>query len=141
MLFIVLGNFAFAELHYEDVSSDSWAYTSIKSLVDKGIILQDSFKFDGNKPMTRYDFAVDMARALNYINLNKANKEDLNILESLMLEFSNELNRIGFDASTFNDRINNADTSIEMLKKRVENNEILIKDLQKQVQELQNNEM
>ena len=46
---------------------------------------------------------MDLSRALNYVDLKKANKQDLNILESLMLEFSNELNKIGLFICDLND--------------------------------------
>lgn len=46
-----------------------------------------------------------------------------------MLEFSQELNKIGFDASTFNDRLNATDETIEILRARVNENEKVISDL------------
>ena len=64
-------------------------------------------------------FAENLARSIDYIDLKKANKEDLNILEALMLEFSQELNKIGFDASTFNGRLDNINETIELLRERV----------------------
>lgn len=127
----------FAALKYEDISSENWAYTSIESLVNKGIIVENTFKFNGEKPLSRYDFAVDLSRALNYVDLKKANKQDLNILESLMLEFSNELNKIGFDSSTFNARLNTTNETIELLRARVTENEKLIQDLKKRVESLE----
>ena len=127
----------FAEVNYEDLSKDHWAYSSIHTLAEKGILTDNRFKFDGNSPLSRYDFAYTLARTVNYIDLTKANKEDLNILESLMLEFSQELNKIGFDASTFNNRINNTNETIELLRARVAENEKVISDLKKRVEALE----
>lgn len=128
----------FASLKYEDITPEHWAYTSIESLVDKGIIVQDTFKFNGKSPISRYDFAVDLTRTLDYINLQKANKIDLNILESLMLEFSDEINKIGYDANTFNARLNSTNESIELLRARIKDNELTIQELTKRVEALEN---
>ena len=72
------------------------------------------------------------------IDLKKANKEDLNILEALMLEFSQELNKIGFDASTFNGRLDNINETIELLRERVNENEKTIDELKKRIETLEN---
>ncbi|WP_410207565.1 S-layer homology domain-containing protein [Fusobacterium sp.] len=142
MKYIILINMlifsiTFADVKYEDVSPEHWAYSSINSLSEKGILTANRFKFDGNSPLTRYDFAYNLARAVDYIDLTKANKEDLNILESLMLEFSQELNKIGFDASTFNSRLNTTDETIEILRARINENEKTINDLKKRVEILE----
>ena len=143
MKYIILINMlifsiAFADVKYEDVSPEHWAYSSINSLSEKGILTTNRFKFDGNSPVTRYDFAYTLARAVDHIDLTKANKEDLNILESLMLEFSQELNKIGFDASTFNSRLNTTDETIEILRARINENEKTINELKKRVETLEN---
>lgn len=137
VLNMLLFSVTFAEVKYEDVSPDHWAYSSINSLTQKGILTDNKFKFYGNSPLNRYDFAYTLARAVDYIDLNKANKQDLNILESLMLEFSQELNKIGFDTSTFNDRLNATDETIEILRARVNENEKVISDLKKRVEKLE----
>lgn len=139
LLLIIININIFAKLKYEDISNEHWAYTSIESLVKKGIIVEDTFKFDGEKPLSRYDFAIDLSRAIDYMDLKKASKEDLDILESLMFEFSNELNKIGFDASTFNTRLNETNETIELLRIRISENEKIIEDLKKRVQALEDN--
>lgn len=137
LLFMLIFGSAFAEVNYEDVSRDHWAYSSIHSLAEKGILTDNRFKFDGNQPLSRYDFAYTLARAMDHVDLTKANKEDLNILESLMLEFSQELNKIGFDASTFNNRLNTTNETIELLRARVTENEKTITELKKRVEALE----
>ena len=118
--------------------------------IDKGVPLkkganelliylkENKYKFKGNEALTRYDFAENLARSIDYIDLKKANKEDLNILEALMLEFSQELNKIGFDASTFNGRLDNINETIELLRERVNENEKTIDELKKRIETLEN---
>lgn len=137
ILLITLSSFLFADTKFEDLNKEHWAYKSINSLVEKGIIKENRYKFNGNEPVTRYEFVEGLARSVDYMDLKKANKEDLNILEALMLEFSQELNRIGFDASTFNGRLDNMNETIELLRERVNENEKLIDELQKRIEALE----
>lgn len=123
---------------FEDISKEHWAYTSVESLVKKGIIKENRFNFDGNSPLTRYEFASNLARTLDYLDTNKASKKDLDILESLILEFSQELNKIGFDASTFNKKIDAINENIDSLKERITENERIIEELKKRVETLEN---
>lgn len=137
-LFFIISFSLFAQLKYEDISKEHWAYSNINSLVEKGILKENRFNFDGTKSLTRYDFAYTLSRTLDYIDLNKASKNDLEILETLISEFSQELNKIGFDATTFNSRINNVNENIEILKNRVSENEKTIEALKERINKLEN---
>lgn len=137
VLLIVFSSVVFAETKFEDLNKDHWAYPQIQSLIDKGIIVENRYRFDGNEPMNRYDFAFNLAKALDYVDLKKANKEDLNILESLMFEFSQELNKIGFDSTTFINRIDVINETIDILRERINTNEKTIADLKKRVEALE----
>lgn len=137
LLFLVF-SFSMADTKFEDLNKEHWAYNAINSLVEKGIIKENRYRFDGNEPTSRYEFAEGLVRTIDYLDLKKANKEDLNILEALMLEFSQELNKIGFDASTFNERIDNINETIELLRERVNENEKTIEELKKRVETLEN---
>ena len=138
ILILILSSLIFADTNFEDLDKEHWAYKSINSLVEKGIIKENKYKFNGNEALTRYDFAENLARSIDYIDLKKANKEDLNILEALMLEFSQELNKIGFDASTFNGRLDSMNETIELLRERVNENEKTIDELRKRIETLEN---
>ena len=137
ILFFILSSLSIADTKFEDLNEEHWAYEYINSLVEKGVIKENRYRYDGNEPLTRYEFAEGLARSIDYIDLKKANKEDLNILEALMLEFSQELNRIGFDASTFNGRLDNMNETIELLRERVNENEQLIDELKKRIETLE----
>ncbi|MHD0319301.1 MULTISPECIES: S-layer homology domain-containing protein [Fusobacterium] len=131
-------NIGFAALSYEDLNKEHWAYSSIENLVKKGIIKENSYKFNGEDSVSRYEFAYDLSKVLDKVDLEKANKEDLNILEALILEFSKELNKIGFDTETYNSKIDNINETVELLKKRVNENEIVIDQLKKRIEKLEN---
>lgn len=137
ILFFILSSLSIADTKFEDLNKEHWAYESINSLVEKGIIKENRYRYDGTESLTRYEFAEGLARSVDYIDLKKANKEDLNILEALMLEFSQELNRIGFDASTFNGRLDNMNETIELLRERVNENEQIIDELKKRIEALE----
>ena len=107
-------------------------------MLKKGIIKENSYKFNGEDPVSRYEFAYDLSKMLDKIELEKANKEDLNILEALILEFSKELNKIGFDTETYNSKIDNINETVELLKKRVNENEIIIDQLKSRIEKLEN---
>lgn len=137
ILLLILSSILFAENKFEDLNEEHWAYPEVQALIDKGIIVENRYKFDGSEPMSRYEFAFNLSRALDYVDLKKANKEDLNILESLMFEFSQELNKIGFDSSTFINRIDAINETIDLLRERVNENERTISDLKKRVEALE----
>ncbi|MGF6906657.1 peptidoglycan hydrolase CwlO-like protein [Fusobacterium sp. PH5-44] len=134
---IFLFGIVFGELKYEDINKEHWAYKSIENLVKKGIIEDNSYKFNGNDPISRYDFAVNLSKAVDRLDSGKMNKKDLKVMESLISEFSQELNKIGFDTNAFNNKINNINETIELLKKRVDENEIKINKLIERIDRLE----
>lgn len=131
-------NICYGQLSYEDLNKEHWAYSSIENLVNKGIIKENSYKFNGEEPVTRYEFAYTLSQTLNKLDLEKANKEDLDILQALILEFSKELNKIGFDTKTYNAKIENINETIELLRKRINENELIIDNLIQRIERLEN---
>lgn len=131
--FFMISVISFADLKYEDIDKNHWAYKSVQKLVEEGIIEEDSFRFEGNKPLTRYQFAYDLNNAVNKIDIEKANKKELDILETLVIDFSNELNKIGFDAQTFEERMKNVETEIEKLNNTINADKAYIKKLEERI--------
>lgn len=127
----------FADIKFEDVAKEHWAYSSINSLVKKGIIVENKYKFDGNAPVTKYEFVTALSRAVDYLENKKANKKDLDILETLMFDFSQELNTVAFDTKTFNNRISNMNENIEILKQKLYENEKVIEELKNKIEQLE----
>lgn len=137
LMFFIIFTLSYSELKYEDIDKNHWAYESVQKLVDEGIIEEDSFRFEGNKPLSRYQFAHDLSNALNKIDLEKANKKELDILETLVVDFSNELNKIGFDAKTFEERMENVESEIKKLNDTITANTIYIRKLEERIKVLE----
>lgn len=102
---------------FKDVPKNHWAYDAIKELAERGIVEgyegKVSTKFKGYKTLTRYEFAqalvktihkleaeIGVTRATGVIDevdvnqvLKKSslNKNDLDLLKKLILEFQKEL--------------------------------------------------
>ena len=137
LIFVIVSVLSYGELKYEDIDKNHWAYKSVERLVAEGVIEEDSFRFEGNKPLTRYQFAYDLNNALNKIDLEKANKKELEILETLVVDFSNELNKIGFDSKTFDERVENIENEIKTLRELVNKNNETIKALEERIKVLE----
>lgn len=138
-IYLILSTLIFAQrkMIFQDIPQNHWAYKAVENLVDEGVIPQDAYLFRGNSPVTRYEFAYDLSKALNKVNMEKANRGDLVILESLVYEFSQELNKIGFDAETFNGKIENIQNDIELLKKGISENQSSINELTERLKKLE----
>ncbi|MFR4518738.1 MAG: S-layer homology domain-containing protein [Fusobacterium sp.] len=137
LIFVIASVVSYGELKYEDIDKNHWAYKSVEKLVAEGVIEEDSFRFEGNKPLTRYQFAYDLNNALNKIDLEKANKKELEILETLVVDFSNELNKIGFDSKTFDERVENIENEIKTLRELINKNNETIKSLEERIKVLE----
>ena len=137
LTFFIISMLSYAELKYEDIDKNHWAYKSVERLVKDGVIEEDSFRFEGNKPLTRYQFAYNLNNALVKIDLEKANKKELEILETLVVDFSNELNEIGFDAKSFDEKIENIENEIKKLNETIKQNNEIIKKLEERIKILE----
>ena len=79
---------------FTDVPADSWAYQSVATLASSGIIEGvDESQFQGNRPITRYETAQLLARAMAH--LDKATPEQRAAILKLDEEFSAELENLG----------------------------------------------
>jgi hypothetical protein len=91
---------------FSDVPYGHWAYNAVSKLVSKGIIKgYPDNTFKGNKPVTRYEVAMMIAKALGEIKSGKANvsSTDLATLEKLTVEFSDELALLGVKVTALED--------------------------------------
>lgn len=86
----------------QDASPQYWAYQALRSLVEKyRCISVSGGKFNGNRAMTRYEFAAAFNACLSTIEGlianstdNLAKLEDLTVLDRLQREFVNELKEV-----------------------------------------------
>lgn len=78
----------------EEVPAGHWAYSSAAKLSAAGIIKgYGADTFQGDKVLTRYEFAIITAKAL--INQENATDEQVIEIAKLQTEFSNELQKLG----------------------------------------------
>ncbi|MDP9025608.1 MAG: S-layer homology domain-containing protein, partial [Candidatus Eremiobacteraeota bacterium] len=101
---------------FSDVPANHWAYQYIQSLAADGII--DGYpdgKFKGDRPLTRYEMAVVVARVIAKLQENQgppgASKQDLDKLQKLIDALKDELDALGV-------RVTNLEDSLDALDKR-----------------------
>jgi hypothetical protein len=85
---------------FADVPTNSWAYQAVKALAADGLIEgYPNGKFEGNRPMTRYEMAVLVNRAVDKLEAQiaagqKQNAADIATLKKLVDEFGKELKAV-----------------------------------------------
>lgn len=109
---------------FADVPTDHWAYQAVDTLQKAGIVIgYPDGTYGGRRAMTRYEFAVAIARLLPLINANAASKSDLSALQqqmqseldsnqqaldalkALVDEFQPELQQLGQDVAAIKARL------------------------------------
>jgi len=97
---------AFAANPFVDVPMNHWAYDAISQLAAKGIIQgYPDGTYRGNRPMTRYEMSMLVARALATVDMEKASKEDVEMLKKLVVEFKDELEALGVRVDALDERV------------------------------------
>jgi len=97
---------AFAANPFVDVPMNHWAYDAISQLAAKGIIQgYPDGTYRGNHPMTRYEMSMLVARALATVDMEKASKEDVEMLKKLVVEFKDELQALGVRVDALDERV------------------------------------
>ena len=102
---------------FSDVPANHWAYQYIQSLAADGLI--DGYpdgKFKGDRPLTRYEMAVVVARVIAKLQENEKpytgpTKQDLDKLQKLIDALKDELDELGV-------RVTNLEDSLDALDKR-----------------------
>ncbi|MBP2656506.1 MAG: S-layer y domain protein [Firmicutes bacterium] len=90
VLVFSFANAALAANPFVDVPKGHWAYDAVKKLAQDGIITGESTnRLNGPKPITRYEMAKAVAKALG--KSDKASAEDKALIKRLSAEFSGEL--------------------------------------------------
>jgi hypothetical protein len=79
---------------FSDVPAGHWAYGAVEKLAKSGIVDGYGDKtFRGDRTMSRYEFAIVIAKALD--KFDSADEADKQLIDKLSSEFSGELNRLG----------------------------------------------
>jgi len=97
---------ALAANPFMDVPMNSWAYDAVSQLSASGVVSgYPDGTFKGNQPMTRYEMASIVARALATVDMNKASKQDVEMLKKLVVEFKDELDALGVKVDSLDSRV------------------------------------
>src|ERR1700682_5333816 len=100
---------------FSDVPANHWADQAIQSLAADGLVEgYPDGKFKGDRPLTRYEMAVLVARVIAKLQANGAgyaSKADLDKLQKLIDALKDELDSLGV-------RVTNLEDSLDALDKR-----------------------
>ena len=92
---------------FADVPANHWAYQAIASLAADGLIDGDpQGSFNGDRPLTRYEMAAFVARAIAKVEADgagSASKTDLDKLQKLIDALKDELDALGVRVTTLED--------------------------------------
>ena len=81
---------------FMDVPANHWAYDAVAQLASRGVISgYPDGSYKGGQPATRYEMASIVGRTLAKADIEKAGKQDLDLLKKLVLEFKDELDALG----------------------------------------------
>ncbi len=104
---------AFAANPFMDVPMNHWAYDAVSQLASRGVVSgYPDGSFKGEWKATRYEMASVVARALAYVDMNKASKQDLELLKKLVVEFKDELDALGV-------KVDELDSRVALLEERI----------------------
>ena len=118
---------------FADVPTDHWAYQSVDTLQKAGIVIgYPDGTYGGRRPMTRYEFAVAIARLLAQIKPTDTsgleaqiagNTQAINALRDLVNGFAPELTRLGQDVAAINARLDSLEARVAKVEGRLNNDE------------------
>jgi hypothetical protein len=91
---------------FMDVPASHWAYDAVAQLAARGVISgYPDGTFKGPQPTTRYELASLFARGLAKIDIEKASKQDVELLKKLIVEFKDELDALGVRVDRIDERL------------------------------------
>lgn len=128
---------SFAE-NENKIGKDHWSYQSLAYISEKKILKENLNRFDGTQNVTKAEFVYSLAQLLKLVEKEKASQADIRVLESLILQYSDELNKIGFDTETFDQKLENSHDDVQILQEKLTENEKKIDFLLKRVEKLEN---
>lgn len=115
---------------FSDVPSGHWAYDAVNMLEEKGLVegYPDGL-FKGDRPMTRYEMAMVVARVIAKLEQVQASipqmpdlsiyatKEDLEVINKLAKEFKGELDGLGVRVANIEDSLGRISSRVEELER------------------------
>jgi hypothetical protein len=106
---------------FTDVPRGHWAYDAVQKAAEAGILQGWNNRFNGHKVVNRYQMAVVVARMLYRVGvLRQGGKvitaEDIANLESLVIEFADELALLNVKVSTLEDTVASLKKDVDLIK-------------------------
>jgi hypothetical protein len=106
---------------FADVPRGHWAYDAVQKSAEAGILQGWNNRFHGNKVVNRYQMAVVVARMLDRVGVLRANgkvitAQDIANLESLVIEFADELALLNVKVSTLEDTVAGLKKDVDLIK-------------------------
>ncbi|CUH95951.1 hypothetical protein P22_2039 [Propionispora sp. 2/2-37] len=91
---------------FDDVPASHWSYAAVEKLVHDGVVTgYDDNTFKGDKPLTRYEMAVIVGKAIS--KQEKADADNKALIEKLSHEYSRELDNMGVRIDNLESRVDN----------------------------------
>lgn len=106
---------------FSDLPANHWAYEAIEKMTSKGIVngFPDN-TFKGDKSLTRYEMALVVARLLSELeHKEEVTPKDVEELEKLTVEFSDELSLVGIKVTALEDDLLVVKEDVANLKNEV----------------------
>lgn len=98
---------------FMDVPMNHWAYDAIGQLAAHGILSgYPDGTYKGKQPTTRYEMASALARALAVVDMTKASRQDVEMLQRLIVEFHDELEALGVRVDEMEGKVNKLDSRL-----------------------------
>ncbi|TAM60955.1 S-layer homology domain-containing protein [bacterium] len=89
-----------------DVPTQFWATQAVASLAADGIVEgYPDGTFRGERPLTRYEMAQVVSKALAYVRAHGASRKDLETLQQLTFALKDELDALGVRTTDLEDRV------------------------------------
>jgi len=106
---------------FSDVPMGHWAYDAVSKSAESGILQGWNNRFWGDKTVTRYQMAVVVARMLDRVGVLRSNgkvitAQDIANLESLTIEFADELALLNVKVSTLEDTVASLKKDVDAIK-------------------------
>lgn len=107
LVFSLCATPAFAAVNpFMDVPAGHWSYDAVAQLASRGVISgYPDGSYKGAQPATRYEMASIVSRALAVIDMDRAGRQDVELLRKLVLEFKNELDALGVKVNDLDKRV------------------------------------
>ncbi|HLV09012.1 MAG TPA: S-layer homology domain-containing protein [Halanaerobiales bacterium] len=108
LILLLSMNLSVSAVSINDVPANHWAYQSVKTLIDRGLLsLYDDGTFRGSDKVSRFELAEIVARILENIEVgvSSVSSTDMELLRKLSYEFRDELVDLAEQGNIFKEQI------------------------------------